>query len=273
MISFPPCKINIGLNITGKRSDGYHNIQSLFYPVPLTDILEIIEVPEKASGTWQFSSSGIEIPGNPEQNLAVKAYLLLADRFQLPAVKIHLHKVIPMGAGLGGGSADGAHMLLLLNDKFELKLSENQLIGYAALLGSDCPFFILNKPALVSGRGEELNPVAALLKGQWLQLIYPGIHISTAEAFGALQLETMNPARSLHTVPALEQWKAQMSNDFEKPIGMKHPEIPKLISALYNSGAWFSAMSGSGSTVFGIFKEEPTPMALPENYFCFISPL
>ncbi|MGC4036428.1 MAG: 4-(cytidine 5'-diphospho)-2-C-methyl-D-erythritol kinase [Chitinophagaceae bacterium] len=190
MIAFPNCKINLGLNIINKRSDGYHNLETVFLPIDLKDILELIRIdssddPSKKNNSINFFSSGIAVTDNPADNICLKAYQLLQNDFsQLnAAVRIHLHKIIPAGAGLGGGSADGAFMLQLLNKKFNLGLSTEQLLAYTLQLGSDCPFFIYNKPCFASGRGEKLETIGLDLSAYKILIVNPGIHISTANAF------------------------------------------------------------------------------------------
>jgi 4-diphosphocytidyl-2-C-methyl-D-erythritol kinase len=251
VVQFPNCKINLGLHITSKRADGFHNIETVFYPVGLKDILEMI-----VSNQFEFSSTGIAIPGDASNNLCIKAYQLLKKDFpELPLIKMHLHKDIPMGAGLGGGSADGAFALELLNEKFRLNLSTEQLINYAAILGSDCPFFILNKPAFASGRGELLEPIALDLSAYTFVLVHPGIHVNTKWAFE--QIQPRVPAISIKEIiqfPIVE-WKLYLQNDFEAPIIKQHPEIAEIKSALYADGAIYASMSGSGSSVFGIYPQ------------------
>lgn len=249
MVTFPNCKINLGLHITGKRPDGFHELETVFYPVPLKDILEVV-----SSTTLQFQSTGIDIPGNPASNLCLKAYHLLKEDFpQLPPVQMHLHKIIPMGAGLGGGSADGAFALQLLNDKYFLGLSPTQLMKYALQLGSDCPFFILNQPCYATGRGEDLTPIKLDLTGYRFVIVHPGIHINTKWAFE--QIQPGLPARSIKEIIQLpiQDWKYYLSNDFESPIKQNYPAIEAIKLALYKDGAIYASMSGSGSTVFGIY--------------------
>ncbi len=249
MVTFPNCKINLGLHITGKRPDGFHELETVFYPVPLNDILEVV-----SSTTLQFQSTGIDIPGNPASNLCLKAYHLLKEDFpQLPPVQMHLHKIIPMGAGLGGGSADGAFALQLLNDKYFLGLSPTQLMKYALQLGSDCPFFILNQPCYATGRGEDLTPIKLDLSGYRFVIVHPGIHINTKWAFE--QIQPGLPARSIKEIIQLpiQDWKYYLSNDFESPIKQNYPAIEAIKLALYKDGAIYASMSGSGSTVFGIY--------------------
>lgn len=264
MITFPNCKVNLGLNIVNKRNDGYHDIETVFFPIDLKDSLEIIEK-EK----FEFSISGSSIEGEPEKNLCVKAYDLLKKDFpQLPAIQMHLHKAIPMGAGLGGGSADGAFTLKLLNKKFELDLSEKQLIDYSLQLGSDCPFFILNKPCFATSRGEILEPIEPDLSEYKFLIVHPGIHISTAWAFS--NIKPSKPVRSIKQIISqpISTWKDELSNDFENPVFAKYPEIKKIKDELYDAGAVYSSMSGSGSAVYGIFKKEKTiTISFPDSYF------
>lgn len=267
MLSFPNCKINLGLRILSKREDGYHNLETIFYPVPLKDALEIIPSQQSTS----FSSTGIEINGSSNDNLCLKAYHLLKKDFpQLPPVQIHLHKAIPIGAGLGGGSADAAFTLKLLNDKFHLNISTEQLIQYALQLGSDCPFFINNEPCFATGRGEIMGAIKLTLKGWYLLLINPGIHINTGWAFTELANQKKQPVSSplkeLILQP-VENWKDIIINDFEAPVFEKYPEIEQIKQTLYNTGAAYASMSGSGSTVYGLFKNQPSLPALPQQYF------
>lgn len=258
MISFPHCKINLGLHITEKRSDGFHALEGVFFNVPLHDVLEITErVAGENSNDLSFESSGIAIPGDPSDNLVVKAYQLLKDRFSLPHLNIFLHKVIPLGAGLGGGSSDGAFMLKLLNRKFGLNIQHEELIGLAAKLGSDCPFFIGDESAYITGRGEVVEPFPVNLKGFFIVLINPGIHVGTAEAFR--MIKPQNGRGDIREIlqKDISFWKDELINDFEEPVGNKYPEVKKIKEQLYEAGALYSSMTGSGSTVFGIFNVEP----------------
>ena len=278
MLFFPNCKINLGLKITGKRADGYHNIVTVFFPVPFNDVIEIIDNKEHSDGI-EFTQSGIPIVGDQKDNLCIKAWQLLKNNFpKLPSVKLHLHKAIPMGAGLGGGSADGAATLLLLNQKYLLNISETQLISYALQLGSDCPFFIINKPCLGSGRGELLQPISLTLKGYQLVVVNPGIHVNTGWAFSQLNLEANNVIDNALTIESLSNiilgdmvnWKDELKNDFEQPVFEKFPAIEVVKNTLYEKGAVYASMSGSGSTVFGIFKENKIPhFNFPSNYLVF----
>ena len=251
MIQFSPCKINLGLSILEKRADGFHALETVFYPVALHDIVEI--VPAKL---FSFSHTGISIPGDVSNNLCVKAYhLLKADYPHIGDVKIHLHKNIPMGAGLGGGSADGTTVLLLLNKLFELKLTQKQLLDYAASLGSDCPFFIFNEACHATGRGEILNPISIDLSNYTIALVHPGIHIATKWAFQ--QLSPCVKEKSIASIikQPIETWKAELINDFAAPVFKAHPTLEDLKNNLYSQGALYASMSGSGSSLFGIFPK------------------
>lgn len=252
MITFPNAKINLGLNIIEKRPDGYHNLETIFYPIPLEDALEIT-TRNNSEEKYALYQSGIEIAGSPETNLVVKAYHLLDEKFSLPPVDIHLHKRIPSGAGLGGGSADAAFMLKLLNEKFALHLNRETLEEYAATLGADCAFFIENTPIFAEGIGNLFSSIPLSLKGYQLVLIKPDIFVSTREAFA--QIHPHQPEFSLKDIIArpIEEWKNYLVNDFEKSVFPQHPEIERIKEELYAQGALYAAMSGSGSSVFGIF--------------------
>lgn len=272
MIAFTPCKINIGLHVTGKRSDGYHNIESLFYPVPLYDILEVIEDKEADAGSCRLSVSGLPIDADLNENLVTKAYRLLAGKYRLPSVQVHLHKVIPMGAGLGGGSSNGAYMLRLLNQKFELGIEPPELIDYAACLGSDCPFFILNSPAIARSRGEVLQKFPDILNGYWIYLVHPGIHVSTAQAFRLIQLKNHPlPVDALQTLKP-NSWNNLIINDFDDVISSNYSEIAEIRHDLFQAGALYVSLTGSGSAVYGIFSQEPPKIQWPEPYFTHVSP-
>jgi 4-diphosphocytidyl-2-C-methyl-D-erythritol kinase len=270
MVTFPNCKINLGLNIINKRSDGYHDLETVFYPIFIQDILEIISNPTADQlNHVHFTSTGLSVDGDTSNNLCVKAYQLLKKEFpQLPSIKMHLHKNIPMGAGLGGGSADGAFTLSLLNDKYQLNLTQDKLIHYALQLGSDCPFFIFNQPSLAKGRGEILLPIDLDLRQYQFLIVNPGIHISTAWAFTQIK-----PSRALYPIEEtilipIGQWKGILQNDFEKPVVQQYPEIGIVIHQLYQKGAIYAALSGSGSTVFGIFQKGTIKRPIfPNHYF------
>jgi 4-diphosphocytidyl-2-C-methyl-D-erythritol kinase len=256
MVLFPPAKINLGLFVTGKRPDGYHNLETVFYPVtPLYDVLEA--VPAIDPGNPKMHLTGLPVQGVLESNLVWKAYKLLGEKFpQITPLDWHLHKAIPMGAGLGGGSSDGASALRLLNKVFNLGLSPEALEAYALELGSDCPFFIRAQAAFASGRGEVLEPLALSLSGWRIHVVPSGIHVSTAAAFKLLK---PRPApfdlRHLPAVP-VEEWKEVLTNDFEEPVFSLHPELAQTKAALYANGAAYVQMSGSGSALFALYREE-----------------
>lgn len=266
MIVFPNCKINLGLQVLRKRNDGFHDISSIFYPVPLRDALEIITRPDL--DTPLLHNYGMPVNGAAGDNLCVKAWQLLKEHHPaMPAVEIHLLKNIPMGAGLGGGSADAAFMLQLLNHTFRLAIPDDLLRGYALQLGSDCPFFIINKPCIGGGRGELLSPVELSLAGYRLVLVFPGIHINTGWAFGALSLHNQHIDLATAIQLPVDQWKGQLKNDFEAPVFTKYPDLAKMLKQLYHAGAVYASMSGSGSTLFGLFAPgvHPDEKALPAN--------
>ena len=255
MVFFPNAKINIGLYITGKREDGFHSLETIFYPVKWCDILEFVE-PDKEDKRITFSSSGIAIPGRGEDNICVNAYNLLAEDYNLPGLAVHLHKIIPIGAGLGGGSADGAFMLSSLNEYFKLNISNTQLKAYAAQLGSDCAFFIDNKPSFASGRGEVLEPVDFSLEGYYLILVVPSIHVSTVEAYkGIVTASSTFDLRQINKL-SVKEWKGNIINQFEESIFAKYAAIKEIKDELYRLGAAYASMSGSGSAVYGIFTQQ-----------------
>ncbi|QIA07280.1 4-(cytidine 5'-diphospho)-2-C-methyl-D-erythritol kinase [Draconibacterium halophilum] len=255
MITFPNAKINIGLNVVEKRPDGYHNLETIFYPVKLSDALEVIE-----AETTSFSSSGIKIDAEPENNLVYKAYSLLTEDFNMPPIKMHLHKVIPFGAGLGGGSADAAFALKMLNDYFGLSLSIDQLKQYAARIGADCPFFINNKPTFAHGIGDQFKSVNIDLSRYEIVIIKPPFSVSTPQAYK--NIVPAKPHFNLLEIAQLpiEDWKTVVKNDFEKSVFPQFPEVENLKNKLYEAGAVYASMSGSGSAVFGIFRHSPTDL-------------
>lgn len=251
MISFPNAKINLGLHVVAKRPDGYHNIESCFYPVNWTDMLEIIP-----ADAFLFTSSGLPIPGDSTHNLCTKAYLALRQDFDLPPVHIHLHKTIPIGAGLGGGSADGAFTVKLLNDQFNLALTPAQMEEYVRPLGSDCAFFIQNKPLYCYDKGDRFAPVEVALDTYFIVLVNPGIHVSTAEAYAGIVPSLPEvPLQQLLAQP-LRQWKELLQNDFEKTVFAAYPAIAAVKEKLYEAGALYASMSGSGATIYGVFAEK-----------------
>lgn len=270
MIVYPNCKINLGLHILEKRTDGYHNLETIFYPIALSDVLEIIENKDpENSPSFPLSTSGLPIQGTTSSNLCVKAYKLLKKDFpKLPWVRVHIHKIIPIGAGLGGGSSNGAFALKAYNEIFNLQISTEKLMDYAAVLGSDCPFFIINKPCFATGRGELLTEIDLDLSGYKFVVINPGIYINTGDAFREIVPEF--PAKNVREIikQPIQSWKNELVNDFEKPIFRKHPEISRIKDQLYDAGAEYACMSGSGSTLYGLFKKDiPVELSLPPHYF------
>ena len=255
MITYPNAKINLGLNIVEKRPDGYHNLETVFYPINLQDALEVTTLEEQ--GDYTLVTSGTPIEGEPENNLVVKAYKLLKEDFpELPGIDIHMYKHIPTGAGLGGGSSDAAFMIKLLNEKFKLKISVEKMEEYAAKLGADCAFFIKNKPVFASGIGNIFESIELSLKGYYLVLVKPDIFVSTKDAFALIKPQ--KPSKSLKEIIRMpvETWRAMMKNDFEESVFQKYPEIAAIKDKLYDMGAIYASMSGSGSSVFGIFREQ-----------------
>ncbi|BDD06091.1 4-(cytidine 5'-diphospho)-2-C-methyl-D-erythritol kinase [Aureibacter tunicatorum] len=261
MIVYPNSKINIGLFITRKREDNFHDIESCFYPIEWKEALEIT-----LSDKVGFSSSGIDIPGNPDNNLCLKAYELLAQNYDIPEVHIHLEKMVPIGAGLGGGSADAAYTLKALNELFKLEIENSALKKFASEIGSDCPFFIDNQPAIASGTGTTLDTFELSLSGKWIMLINPGLHIGTAEAYSNVSPKNIdfNLKEILLSTP-IEQWKDIIQNDFEASVFPKYPELQKLKSLLYEKGAIYASMTGSGSTIYGIFNKKPQNIHLDKG--------
>ena len=255
MITYPNAKINLGLNIVEKRPDGYHNLETVFYPINLQDALEVKDL--EGEGEYTLKISGTPIEGELDNNLVVKAYRLLKKDFpNMGSINIHMYKHIPTGAGLGGGSADAAFMLKLLNEKFKLNLSTEKLEEYAAILGADCAFFIQNKPVFASGIGNIFEEINLSLKGYYLVLVKPDIFVSTKDAFA--NIIPMKPNHSLKEIIRMpvETWRATMKNDFENSVFKKFPEIAAIKDKLYDIGAIYASMSGSGSSVFGIFREQ-----------------
>jgi 4-diphosphocytidyl-2-C-methyl-D-erythritol kinase len=269
LIAFPNCKINLGLYITSKRPDGYHDIETIFLPVSLCDALDVVAANDSKPAPF-FQSTGLPIDSDPQVNLCSKAYHLLKTDFpDLPDINVHLHKVIPMGAGLGGGSSDATSMLVLLNKKFQLQLSFEQLAAYALQLGSDCPFFLYNEPCYATGRGEDLTRFAVDLSGYQLLLVCPDIHISTAWAFSRItpvlgDSELRNAAKQ-----PVANWKASIRNQFEEAVYKEYPQLQELKKTLYNTGALYASMTGSGSAHYALFEGMIPNLTLPDSFQVF----
>lgn len=261
-VGFPNAKLNIGLQVRHRREDGFHALESLFLPIPWCDTLELETL--HGGGPSELVAHGLPIQGWSEDNLILRAHVLLSAECDLPPVRFHLVKAIPMGAGLGGGSADGAFALRLLDAHFNLGLSTDRLESLAGELGSDCPFFIRNTPAHVTGRGEHVAPIGLDVKDWWVAVIHPGIHVPTARAF-----EWVTPSDDREGLSGFggsnpEQWTGRLHNDFTEAVAERHPEIRDALAHLRNMGAVFSDMSGSGSAVFGFFRSDPGPWSGPE---------
>lgn len=264
MIAFANAKINLGLYVTARRADGYHNLESIFLPVSLSDVVEAIRTD---GNDISFTTQGRPIDGDVESNLCVKAYRLLSRDFELGGVEATMLKNVPIGAGLGGGSSDGAHMLKLLNELFSLNLNSERLCSYAAQLGSDCPFFIRNKPSFVHGRGELLDPIELPKIESHVVIIHPGIHVGTADAYRGIR---PTPASfDLRTISRLniDEWQDVITNDFENVVFSLHPEIASIKSSLLEQGARYCSMSGSGSAVFAFFDTPVDLVGIKPSYF------
>jgi len=264
MIDFPVCKINLGLSVRNKRLDGFHEVETAMFPVPLNDALEIIPAKNNA---FSFDITGLNISGDRKANLVVKAFELLKKDFNIPKVSIHLHKVIPAGAGLGGGSSDAASALKIFNEIFGLKLTVNQMEQYAGQLGSDCPFFIQNKTALATGKGNQVQIIDIDLEGYYIIIVKPNLHINTTHAYSWI-----TPAEKEHRLieiiqQPLHQWKEVLRNDFEPAIFQRYPEIRSIKKELYELGAVYASLSGSGAAVYGLFEKEPETGIRFTNHF------
>lgn len=258
MISFPIAKVNLGLNVVARRPDGYHNLQTVFYPVPIKDVLEIYPMAEDfpSEVDCDIKVTNIHVEGDEQRNLVVRAYNLLKQDFPaLPRLHAHLYKGIPTQAGMGGGSSDASAMLLLLDEQFNLGLTEQQLINYAAKLGADCPFFIMNRPAYAEGIGERLTPIDLSLKGWYMAVVRPDIPVPTKEAFARITPQMPQKCCKEIVMQPIETWKDELVNDFELSVFAVHPELADIKVQLYQLGAVYAAMSGSGSALFGLFKE------------------
>lgn len=277
MVVFPNCKINIGLHVVRKRADGYHDLETIFYPLPLRDVLEVVKSEagsrkqEEEYNPVTLHMSGLPVQGKPEDNLCIKAYHLLQQYYpQLPFIDMYLHKAIPMGAGLGGGSADGAFTLQLLNEKFQLNIPREKLLDYSLQLGSDCPFFIINKPCYATGRGELLQAVKLDLSAYSFLVVHPDVHINTGWAFS--QLTPAPSSQSLQEIiqQPVNNWRSVLKNDFEAPVCKQHPDLQAIPEKLYDAGALYASMTGSGSCFYGIFPKEQLPaLQWPAHYAVF----
>ena len=259
MINFPIAKINLGLNVVSKREDGYHNLETVFYPVPIKDALEVLPMHEgfPSDVRCDLKVTNLFIDGDEQKNLVVKAYNMIAQDYDLPRVHVHLYKHIPTQAGMGGGSSDCAYMIRLLNDMFSLGMSDDKMIGYAARLGADCAFFINSLPAYAEGIGEKLQPISLDLSGYKMLVVRPNIPVSTKEAFSLITPQIPEKNCLDVVMQPIETWKDELINDFERSVFAIHPEIGMLKDKMYEQGAVYAAMSGSGSSVFGLFHETP----------------
>ena len=256
MIVYPNAKINIGLNVVEKRPDGYHDLETVFYPIGLQDILEIHKIDNDAPASgYRLKVTGTVLAGSPEDNLVVKAFKLLKKDFDLPPVSIGLYKHIPTGAGLGGGSADAAFTIKTLNERFSLGLTTSQMEDYCTQLGADCPFFIQNKPVFATGIGNVFHPLELNLKYKQLVLVKPDVFVSTKDAYAKVKVQ--HPEKQLPKLLAqpIDTWKDTVVNDFEASVFSKYPEIAAIKDKMYDLGAIYASMSGSGSSVFGIFED------------------
>ena len=266
MIIFPNAKINLGLNVVDKRADGFHNINTVFYPIVLCDVLEIIE---SRNGESSFFNTGFIINDNTNNNLCIKALKLIKSDFSIPETSIFLHKKIPFGAGLGGGSSDAACVLTLLNKMFELNINQTKLMQYAAMLGSDCAFFIKNKPQFAVGRGEIMTDIDLNLNGYYLVLIKPNVSVSTAQAYADIIPRQPEICISEIILKPIELWKNLLFNDFETSVFARFPQIKEIKETLYSKGAIYASMSGSGSSVYGLFEKKPDISDFTKDYFVF----
>ncbi len=270
MLVFPPAKINLGLNVIARRADGYHEIESVMVPIPLCDALEIVVDPMLGAAEVVYTRSGLPIDGDPKDDLCMRAVRAFGSVRPLPGLRMHLLKAVPLGAGLGGGSSDGAHTLMLLDELIGTQLGKVSLHELAASLGSDCPFFLGDEAALVTGRGEQLEPIGLDLRGLWIMLVNPGVHVSTAEVYKNTSPtgRRIDLAHSL-TSSKLEYWSDVAPNIMEAYVFRTHPVIGTIKERLLSAGAAYAAMSGSGSTVFGLFNSKPVELTWPNEYRCW----
>ena len=269
MVVFPCSKINLGLNIVERRSDGYHNLETVFYPIPLHDNLEVISV-KNATQDYLLHKTGLEIEGEDDNNLVVKVFRLLKEEFsQIPSVEIWLHKRIPSGAGLGGGSSDAAYMMRLLNEKYDLKMTDEDIEYRLSRLGADCPFFYHSRPAYATGIGDQLLPIDFDLAGYTLVLVKPDVHVSTREAYSLVHPKPSSQSLLFALSQPIETWRETVKNDFEFSVFKQYPAIAAIKQTLYDMGAVYASMSGSGSSVFGLFRRSQ-PEAAEVFSDCFI---
>ena len=271
MVRFPNCKINLGLRVIGKREDGFHDIQTIFYPLPIKEALELTTNHKNAIRQFELHLSGLDVPCEWSGNLCYKAYQLIQKDFpSIGPVRMHLIKAIPIGAGLGGGSSDGAQALLLLKEVLELDIPPEKLMEYALQLGSDCPFFILNKPCFATGRGEQMKELELNLTGYYFVLVNPGVHIRTAWAFEKMELTGLTHKECLTRIISrpVEQWKNSLTNDFERPVFEEYASLKIIRDELYAAGAVYASLTGTGSCLYGIFpaKTDPGLQKLTDRY-------
>jgi 4-diphosphocytidyl-2-C-methyl-D-erythritol kinase len=268
MVVFPNCKLNLGLYVLRKRQDGYHDLQTVFYPLNWCDALEVIEF-TRGGSEFQLEISGLAVAGNIEDNLLFKCWKLLRQNHALPPLQIHLHKSLPMGAGLGGGSSDAAFFLNLLNTKFNLQLSLQERLELALQLGADCPFFILNKPVFAEGKGEVFSDIQVDLSRYYILCVFPNLHSNTSLAFQSIRPQSPQFDLRQAIQGPVKEWKNTIANDFENPVFDQFPILRTLKQSMYDHGALYASMSGSGSAMFGIFEEQPT-LTIAENYLHFL---
>lgn len=262
MLLFPNAKINLGLHIINKRKDGYHNLETVFVPVPWTDILEVVP---NLGKNIKFKSSGLAIPGSQQDNFIVKAFHAIQKQYNIGGVDVHLHKNIPIGGGLGGGSSDVAFFIKSLNQLFQLGMNEYEMKNAVMPYGSDCPFFIDNIPQLGTGIGTTLEPLAINLSGYWIMLVAPNVHVSTAQAYANVTPKIPEMGLRELLLKPINEWQKLVVNDFEDSVFVQFPEVLAVKKTLLHAGAIYASMSGSGATCYGIFKEKPT-LSFPLNY-------
>lgn len=271
MIQYTNCKINIGLNILSRRDDGFHDIETLFYPVNfLNDAVEILASNDEHDHVYVY---GLEINDPEENNLCFKAVKLLRQHFSFPNVTIHLYKNVPMGAGLGGGSADATATLMLVNQLYNLEIPQSLMLNFASKLGSDCAFFVQSTPQIGKGKGEVLSPVHINLSGKYLLIVKPNIHVSTADAYRNVSSNNNRIPISKNIQLPIEEWKHVIENDFELSIFKAYPQIAELKRNLYQHGAIYAQMSGSGAACYGIFDTLPLPIEIPNDWLMFVGKL